>query len=121
MGRPLQTEEFARVCGIEPASVSNLLKEDGILGNAPRNRGEYTISDVFVFYAHQELVEILGATSDRPLAIIREIGERLRLMVANNSVPERIRVRCIPKSGGSTEMEIRVPGIELLRRAGIAA
>ena len=92
MGRPLPTtEEFARVCGIEPSSVSNLLRADGILGNAPRTRGEYTAGDVFIFYAHQELTELLGANSERPLAIIREIGERLRLMVANNSVPDRIR------------------------------
>lgn len=115
----MNAEAFARTVGIETSSVSNLLRgEKGILAGASREPGVFTQADVLVYLVHRELVELLGAASDRPWQIVKEIAPRLRIMAANRQVPSRFRIQC---ERDGAEFTVSIPGYQLLERATVAA
>ena len=115
----MTAQQFAHTVGIEPGSVANLLREPkGILAGAPRLPGVFTEADVLVFLVAEELVNLLGAASDRPWQIMREIAPRLRIIAKNPPAPDRFRIRC--ESDGS-EFTVSIPGYQLLERATATA
>jgi hypothetical protein len=115
----MTAQEYARTVGIEPGSVANLLREPkGVLAGAPRLPGVFTEADVLVYLVFEELTDLLGAASDRPWQIVREIAPRLRIMAQNRQVPSRFRIRC---DRDGAEFTVNIPGYQLLERATAVA
>jgi len=89
----LTTHQYATALGIPGTRVNEWLRAGGFLADAPRERGTLSRADVLLGLVALELGNIFGERSPRINVVMREIGPRLRGMVAAGSLPDTLRIR----------------------------
>jgi hypothetical protein len=89
----LSTTEYATALGIAPSRLNEWTRAGGFLADAPRERGTMSRADVLLGLVALELGHVMGERSPRVAAVMKEVGPRLRGMIAAGSLPDTLRIR----------------------------
>ena len=89
----MSTAQYAGALGIPGSRLNEWMRAGGFLADSPRERGTLSRADVLLGLVALELGNVFGERSPRVNAVMREIGPRLRGMVAAGSLPDTLRLR----------------------------